>query len=81
MVNLIELEPEGSENRDDDTPEYEEEELVDADDGILVTARFFIFLQNICININLLKYKPIFIVARRYAAKPAYGTYPIICTW
>lgn len=35
MVNLIEPEPkEGSEHGDDDTPEYEEEELADADEGI-----------------------------------------------
>ncbi|XP_059429202.1 uncharacterized protein LOC132163019 [Corylus avellana] len=35
MVNLIEPEPEGgSENGDIDTPEYEEEELADADEGI-----------------------------------------------
>jgi len=35
MVNLIELKPkEGSKHGDDDTPEYEEEELVNADEGI-----------------------------------------------
>jgi hypothetical protein len=33
------------------------------------------------ININPLKYKRIFTVARRYIAKPTYGTYPIIYTW
>jgi len=35
MVNLIEPESEeGSENGDDDKPEYEEEELADGDEGI-----------------------------------------------
>jgi hypothetical protein len=35
MVNLIKPESkEGAENGDDDRPEYEEEELVDADEGI-----------------------------------------------
>jgi hypothetical protein len=35
MVNLIEPKPEeGSENREDDTPEYEEEELAKTDEGI-----------------------------------------------
>jgi len=34
MVSLIEPEPKGPENGDDDTPEYEEEELADADEGV-----------------------------------------------
>ena len=35
MVNLIEPEPKGVvENGDDDTPEYEDEELANADEGI-----------------------------------------------
>jgi hypothetical protein len=41
---------------------------------------FFIYTKHF-ININLLKYNWIFTVARRYVAKPTYGTYPIICTW
>jgi hypothetical protein len=60
-------------------------------DDLLVTNLFFFnfFLFYIYIyiytkhfiNINLLKYKWIFTVARRYVAKPTYGIYPIICTW
>jgi hypothetical protein len=43
MVNLIEPEPkEGSEHGDDDTPEYEEEELVDADEGISLSLSLVI---------------------------------------
>jgi len=49
---------------------------------LLLLFFFFNFLYTKhFININLLKYKWIFIVARRYVAKPTYGTYPIICTW
>jgi len=52
MVNLIEPEPEeGSENGDDDTPEYEEEELADGDEGIplsrsLVIQRLLLTLRQ-----------------------------------
>jgi hypothetical protein len=51
MVNLIELEPkEGAENEDDDIPEYKEEELADADEGIplfqsLVIQRLLLTLR------------------------------------
>jgi hypothetical protein len=41
---------------------------------------YFFYIQNICIYINLLKYKQVITVARRYVAKPSYGTYPIIYT-
>jgi len=51
------------------------------DDQFYFLFFIFIYIQNICININLLKYKRIFTVARRYVAKPTYGTHPIICTW
>jgi hypothetical protein len=51
MVNLIETEPEGAENGDDDTPEYEEEELADANQGIplsppLVIQRLLLTLRQ-----------------------------------
>ena len=34
MLNLIELKLEGAMKGEDDTPDYEEEELADADEGI-----------------------------------------------
>jgi hypothetical protein len=48
---LIETEPEGAENGDDDTPEYEEEELADANQGIplsppLVIQRLLLTLRQ-----------------------------------
>jgi ABC-type phosphonate transport system ATPase subunit len=50
--------------------------------AVFVTTHFFfniyIYIQNICITLNLLKYKRIITVARRYVAKPTYGTFSII---